>query len=71
MTIQVTNDKLMLLFLDSDGNVSEGVCLPVSETRFAWAGGLIEFQITDDGTEPALTAMKVYEFRRLSPRTEL
>lgn len=65
ITIQVTNEHLLLRLHDNDDNVREGVCMPISETQFAWTGGLIEFQVAEDGTVPALTAMKVYEFKRL------
>jgi CubicO group peptidase (beta-lactamase class C family) len=65
ITIQVTNEHLVLRLYDNDDNVKEGVCIPISATRFTWAGGLIEFQVAEDGTVPALTAMKVYEFKRL------
>jgi hypothetical protein len=65
ITIQVTNEQLLLRLHDNDDNVREGVGMPISETQLTWAGGLIEFQVAEDGTVPALTAMKVYEFKRL------
>ena len=65
ITIQITNGQLLLRFHDNDDDIREGACIPISETRFAWTGGLIEFQVVEDGTVPALIAMKVYEFRHL------
>ena len=65
ITIQVTNGRMLLRFHDNDDDIIEGVCIPISETRFTWSGGLIEFQIDEDGTIPTLTAMNVYRFRRL------
>ena len=65
ITIQVVNDQLLLRLHNNDDEMVEGVCIPISETRFTWSGGLIEFQVAEDGTVPTLTAMKVYEFRHL------
>jgi CubicO group peptidase (beta-lactamase class C family) len=65
ITIQVVNEQMLLHLHESDDDTVEGVCIPISETRFAWSGGLIEFQDAEDGTIPALIAMKIYKFRRL------
>ena len=65
ISIQVANDQLLLRLHENDDSVREGVCVPISETQFTWAGGLIEFQVAEDGTVPTLTAMNVYRFRRL------
>jgi hypothetical protein len=62
--IKVMNDQMLLRFHDKDDGITEGACIPISEIRFIWLGGLIEFQVDEDGTTPALIAMKVYEFRR-------
>jgi Beta-lactamase len=66
ITIQITDGQMLVRFYGNDGEMREGVCVPISMTRFTWSGGLIEFQIAEDGTVPALEAMKVYEFKRLS-----
>jgi hypothetical protein len=65
ITIQVTNSQMHLRFHDNDDGTTEGICIPISETRFTWSGGLIEFQVNEDGTVPALVAMKVYQFRQI------
>ncbi len=65
ITIQVSNEHLLLHLHDTDDHVREGVGMPISATQCVWTGGLIEFQVAEDGTVPALTAMKVYEFKRL------
>lgn len=65
ITIQVTDSQLLLRLHENDDNMRECVCIAISETRFSWSGGLIEFQVAEDGTVQALTAMKVYEFRRI------
>jgi CubicO group peptidase (beta-lactamase class C family) len=65
ITVQLANDQLLLRLHDNTGNMREGVCIPISETQFTWREGLIEFQIAEDGTVLSLTAMKVYQFRRL------
>lgn len=63
--IQVEDHGLVLRLHDNDASTIEGTCIPLDETRFAWSGGLIEFEIADDGTVPALTAMQVYRFERV------
>jgi hypothetical protein len=63
--VQLANDQLLLCLHDNTANRREGVCIPISETQFTWREGLIEFQIAEDGTILGLTAMKVYQFRRL------
>ena len=65
ITIQITDGQMLLRFHDNNDEMREGVCVPISMTKFTWSGGLIEFQITEDGTIPALIAMNVYEFKRL------
>lgn len=66
IAIQITNGQMLLRFHDNDDEMREGVCIPISMTKFTWSGGLIEFQIAEDGTVPVLEAMEVYKFRRLS-----
>jgi len=66
ITIQIVNDQMVLRLHDNDDYVVEDVCFQIGEARFTWSGGLIEFQVAEDGTVLTLTAMKVYEFRRLS-----
>jgi len=60
--IRVEDHGLVLRLHDNDASTMEGTCIPLDENRFAWSGGLIEFEIADDGTVPALTAMQVYRF---------
>jgi hypothetical protein len=65
ITIRVEDDHLVLQLQDNEGNESEGPCIPIDRTRFAWNSGLIEFHITEDGAVPEITAMNVYTFKRL------
>jgi len=68
--IQFEDHSLMLRLHDNDASTIEGTCIPLDEARFAWSGGLIEFEIADDGTVPALTAMQVCKFERVSGMTD-
>jgi len=63
--IRVEDHGLVLRLYDNDASTLEGTCIPLDKNRFAWSGGLIEFEVADDGTVPALTAMQVYRFERV------
>ncbi len=65
ISISLENQQLRLQLRDNDGNVIEGVCLPLDEARFAWQRGMITFTIAEDGTIPSLTALGVYLFERV------